>query len=117
MPKDLQNPKIMLLGCALEMIGTNRVVALDKLMEQEESYLKIMVSKIKVLGPDLVLVQKGAARQVQNMLQEAGVSLVINVKPEVLQRVARCTGGEVKDEISQILVRVDAHSRLSLRPV
>ena len=75
MPKDLKDPKIMLLGCALEMIGTNRVVALDKLMEQEESYLKIMVSKIKVLGPNLVLCQKGAAHQVVNMLHEAGVRM------------------------------------------
>ena len=102
MPTDLRDPRIMLLGCALEM-SSDRVIALDTLMEQEESYLKILVRKIKALGPNLVLVQKGAARQVQMQLQEANISVVINVKPEVLQRIARCTGGEVTEQIQQIV--------------
>ena len=106
MPTDLKDPRIMLLGCALEMSSDgekSRMIPLDTLMEQEESYLKILVRKIKALGPNLVLVQKGAARQVQMQLQEANISVVINVKPEVLQRIARCTGGEVTEQIQQII--------------
>ena len=83
--------------------GKSGVIQMDVLMEQEESYLKILVRKIKALGPNLVLVQKGAARQVKEWLQEAGISVVINVKAEVLKRVARCTGGEVTDQIEQII--------------
>ena len=96
----------MQLGCALEMSSDgekSRMIPLDTLMEQEESYLKMMVRKIKALGPNLVLVQKGAARQVQMQLQEANISVVINVKPEVLHRIARCTGGEVTEQIQQII--------------
>ena len=73
----LANPKIMLLGCALDMGGPTRMVGLDALLEQEETHHNILVRKIKALGPDLVLVQKNAAGRVVTGLQEAGITIHI----------------------------------------
>lgn len=54
------------------------------------------------MKPDLVLVQKSVSRIAQELFKKMGVTLVLNVKVSVLERIARCTGAE-------ILTSVDAH--------
>lgn len=54
------------------------------------------------MKPDLVLVQKSVSRIAQELFNQMGVTLVLNVKTSVLERIARCTGAE-------ILTSVDAH--------
>lgn len=54
------------------------------------------------MKPDIVLVQKSVSRIAQELFNKVGITLVLNVKASVLERVARCTGAE-------ILTSVDAH--------
>lgn len=54
------------------------------------------------MKPDLVLVQKSVSRIAQELFNQMGVTLVLNVKASVLERIAWCTGAE-------ILTSVDAH--------
>ncbi|KAF0739480.1 putative 1-phosphatidylinositol 3-phosphate 5-kinase [Aphis craccivora] len=54
------------------------------------------------MKPDLVLVQKSVSRIAQEIFNQMGVTLVLNVKTSVLERIARCTGAE-------ILTSIDAH--------
>lgn len=54
------------------------------------------------MKPDLVLVQKSVSRIAQELFIQMGVTLVLNVKASVLERISRCTGAE-------ILTSVDAH--------
>lgn len=54
------------------------------------------------MKPDLVLVQKSVSRIAQELFTQMNVTLVLNVKASVLERIARCTGAE-------ILTSVDAH--------
>lgn len=54
------------------------------------------------MKPNLVLVQKSVSRIAQELFNQMGVTLVLNVKASVLERIARCTGAE-------ILTSVDAH--------
>lgn len=96
MRTDVVQPKIMLLGCALEFQRRQgSVQPMQQLLEQEEEYLKILVKKIRALEPDVVLVERTASRKVQTWLLQAGISLVINVKEKLLARIARLTGCEV----------------------
>lgn len=60
------------------------------------------VSRITSLGPDIVLIHRSVSRLAQDRLRESGVTLVLNVKLSVLERVARCTG-------ASIVNTVDAH--------
>lgn len=96
MRTEVERPKIMLLGGALEFQRREgSVQPMQQLLEQEEEYLKILVKKIRVLSPDVVLVEKSASRKVQMWLLNANISLVINVKAALLHRIARMTGGAV----------------------
>lgn len=60
------------------------------------------MNRIVSMKPDLVLVQKSVSRIAQELFNLMGVTLVLNVKATVLERISRCTGAE-------ILTSVDAH--------
>jgi 1-phosphatidylinositol-3-phosphate 5-kinase len=69
---------------------------------QEREYLRHVVARIANLQPDLVLVHRSVSRLAQELLLALRVTLVLNVKASVLERVARCTGAD-------IVTSVDAH--------
>ena len=117
MRREITTPRILLLGCALEYQRRENVLtALSQLMEQEEEYLRILVTRITSLAPDLVLVEKTAARTVQDALRDANISLVLNVKRPLLQRIARCTGAEIIPFSEQVPAPLRAHSGAALSP-
>lgn len=60
------------------------------------------VARITAMGPDVVLVHRSVSRLAQDRLRECGVTLVLNVKLSILERVARCTGANIVNS-------VDAH--------
>lgn len=57
------------------------------------------MARIAAMGPDLVLVQRNVSRLAQERLLQLGISLVLNVKPRVLERVARMTGAVIVHSI------------------
>lgn len=69
---------------------------------QEREYLRHIVARIANLQPDLVLVHRNVSRLAQEFLLALRVTLVLNVKASVLERVARCTQAD-------IVTSVDAH--------
>lgn len=73
----------------------------DKFL-QEREYLRHVVARIANLQPDLVLVHRNVSRLAQEFLLALRVTLVLNVKASVLERVARCTQAD-------IVTSVDAH--------
>ncbi|KAJ9599192.1 hypothetical protein L9F63_010323, partial [Diploptera punctata] len=68
----------------------------------EREYLRHVVARIANLQPDLVLVHRNVSRLAQEFLLALKVTLVLNVKANVLERVARCTQAD-------IVTSVDAH--------
>lgn len=69
---------------------------------QEQEYLRNTVARIVSLQPDLVLVHRNVSRIAQESLNSYGITLVLNVKMSVMERVSRCTNAD-------ILTSVDAH--------
>jgi 1-phosphatidylinositol-3-phosphate 5-kinase len=92
---DIKNARVLLLGCSVEFERKEqRLVSFDKLLVQEREYLKILVSKIASMKPDVVLVEKSISRPAQDMLVEAGICFAVNVKPHlmhVVARISQCT--------------------------
>lgn len=86
-------PRILLLTGGIEFQRTdNRLSSMDTLIEQEEKYMEILVEKIMSLKPDIVLVGKSVARTAQELLCSHKVVVMQNVKPQLLERIARLTG-------------------------
>lgn len=96
MRTDVQQPRILALGGALEYARpSSKLSSFDALIEQEKEYLRGVVNRLLEVQPDVLLVERGIARYAQDLLLEAGVSVVINVQPDLLQRIVQCTGGQM----------------------
>ena len=69
------------------------------------------VARINSLKPDIVLTQKSVARLAQDKLRESGVTLVLNVKLSILERLARCTGADIVETVD---AHISTRSRLGM---
>ncbi|KAK9307472.1 hypothetical protein QLX08_002112 [Tetragonisca angustula] len=96
----IAHPKILLLQCGLMYQRVEgKLLSLEPVMLQENQYLGHTVARITALGPDVVLVHRSVSRLAQDRLRECGVTLVLNVKLSVLERIARCTGANIVNTI------------------
>uniref|UniRef100_A0A8C2JI73 1-phosphatidylinositol 3-phosphate 5-kinase n=1 Tax=Cyprinus carpio TaxID=7962 RepID=A0A8C2JI73_CYPCA len=103
----IKNPKILLLKCSIEYLyrEETKFTCIDPIVLQEREFLKNYVQRIADVRPNLVLVEKTVSRIAQDMLLEHGISLVINVKPQVLDRVSRMTQGDLVISMDQLLTK------------
>ncbi|XP_066582542.1 1-phosphatidylinositol 3-phosphate 5-kinase isoform X2 [Prorops nasuta] len=96
----IAQPKILLLQCGVMYQRVEgKLLSLEPVMLQENEFLGHTVARITELGPDVVLVHRSVSRLAQDRLRECGVTLVLNVKLSVLERVARCTGANIVNTI------------------
>ncbi|KAL3915868.1 MAG: hypothetical protein SGILL_005444, partial [Bacillariaceae sp.] len=104
MPREIINPKIMLLSGGIEFTRTeNRITSLDTLLEQEDKYIEILVTKILKLKPDIVMVGKAVSRRAQELLFKNNVQLIQHVKPSLLTRLSRLTGATIISSTDHIM--------------
>lgn len=101
MSTTINNAKIMLLSGGIEFTRTGRV-SLDALLEQEERYMEILVSKIFKLKPNVLLVARSVSRRAQELLKKANIALIQYVKPTLMTRIARQTGATVLTSIDHV---------------
>ncbi|XP_061735592.1 LOW QUALITY PROTEIN: 1-phosphatidylinositol 3-phosphate 5-kinase [Nerophis ophidion] len=103
----IKNPKILLLKCSIEYLyrEETKFTCIDPIVLQEREFLKNYVQRIVDVRPNLVLVEKTVSRIAQDMLLEHGITLVINVKPQVLDRVSRMTQGDLVLSMDQLLTK------------
>ncbi|XP_066542383.1 1-phosphatidylinositol 3-phosphate 5-kinase isoform X9 [Hoplias malabaricus] len=103
----IKNPKILLLKCSIEYLyrEETKFTCIDPIVLQEREFLKNYVQRIADVRPNLVLVEKTVSRIAQEMLLEHGITLVINVKPQVLDRVSRMTQGDLVMSMDQLLTK------------
>ncbi|XP_043694899.1 putative 1-phosphatidylinositol-3-phosphate 5-kinase FAB1C isoform X2 [Telopea speciosissima] len=103
MTSQYKNPRLLLLGGALEYQRVpNQLASLDTLLQQEIEHLKMVVSKIEVHRPNVLLVEKSVSSYAQEYLLAKEISLVLNVKKPLLERIARCTGALIVPSIDNL---------------
>ena len=106
MPKRIENAKIALLNCALEIEKTEfdakiNISSPDQMkmfLEEENRMLKDMVDKIKNTGANVVICQKGIDDIAQHYLAKSGILTVRRVKESDMTRLARATGGSCSEQ-------------------
>lgn len=98
-----EKPRIIILGGALEYQRvSNLLSSFDTLLQQETDYLKMAVAKIKAHQPSVVLVEKSVSRHAQDLFLEKNISLVLNIKRPLLERISRCTGAHIVPSIDYL---------------
>jgi len=110
MPKRVEKAKIALLNLALEVketetdakINITSPEQLRSFMEEERRMLKEMVDKIKSVGANVVLCQKGIDDVAQHYLAKEGILAVRRVKESDMEKLARATGGKIVTNIRDL---------------
>ncbi|XP_054915825.1 1-phosphatidylinositol 3-phosphate 5-kinase isoform X5 [Poeciliopsis prolifica] len=107
MNSSIKNPKILLLKCSIEYLyrEETKFTCIEPIVLQEREFLKNYVQRIVDVRPNLVLVEKTVSRIAQDMLLEHGITLVINVKSQVLDRVSHMTQGDLVMSMDQLLTK------------
>ncbi|XP_028752152.1 1-phosphatidylinositol-3-phosphate 5-kinase FAB1B-like [Neltuma alba] len=103
MKSKVDKPRVLILGGALEYQRVaNLLTSVDTLLQQEMEHLKMAVAKIAAQQPDILLVEKSVSRYAQEYLLAQGISLVLNVKMPLLERIARCTGTQIAPSVDHL---------------
>ncbi|TYH12877.1 hypothetical protein ES288_A06G100900v1 [Gossypium darwinii] len=103
MTSKIDKPRFLILGGALEFRRiSNHLSSFDTLLQQEMDHLKMAVAKIDAHHPKVLLVEKSVSRYAQEYLLDKGISLVLNIKRPLLERIARCTGAQIVPSIDRL---------------
>ncbi|CAI8607812.1 unnamed protein product [Vicia faba] len=103
MTSKVDKPRLLILGGALEYQRvTNLLSSVDTLLQQETDHLKMAVAKIASHQPSILLVEKSVSRYAQEYLLAKDITLVLNVKRPLLERLARCTGTQIVPSIDHL---------------
>lgn len=60
------------------------------------------VAKISAQNPNILLVEKSVSRFAQEYLLAKNISLVLNIKRPLLERIARCTGAQIVPSVDHL---------------
>lgn len=128
MVSEHKNAKLLILGGALEYHRvTNKLASIGTILEQvysssylcwicvyyvsalteevplmqEKEHLRKIVGKIESRRPNVLLVEKSASSYAQELLAK-DISLVLNVKRPLLDRISRCTGAQIASSVDNI---------------
>jgi thermosome len=110
MPKKKENAKIALLDMALEIEKTEMTAEIrihepnqmKAFLDQEDSSLREMVTKIKASGAEVVFCQKGLDDMVQHYLSKEGIIAARRVKESDMEKLAKATGGRITANLNDL---------------
>jgi len=110
MPKKVENAKIALVNCPLEIEKTEidakiEITSPDQLklfLDEEENMLKEMVEKIKASGATALFCQKGIDDIAQHFLAKAGIIAVRRLKESDMKKLGRATGARVVSSVDEL---------------
>lgn len=103
MPRNIAQPKVLIITFALEYARhQTHFMSLDPVIAQEREYLRNLVDRIVALKPNVLLVHRNVSGLALEFIEEAGISVVSNVKETVLNAVARCTQSKPVSSVDQL---------------
>ena len=113
MPKHVENAKIALIDCPLEIEKTEisaeiRIrdpTQMQAFLDQETKMLKQMSDKIKASGANVVFCQKGIDDMAQHFLSKEGILAARRVKESDMEKLARATGGRIVSDLGDLAVK------------
>jgi len=110
MPKRIENVKIALLDCPLEVekgefnaeIRIKDPTQIKAFLDKETSMLKEMVEKVKTSGAKVLFCQKGVDDMTQHLMAKAGIIAARRVKKSDMEKLAKATGGRIITKLDDL---------------
>ncbi len=110
MPKKIENAKIALLDCPLEIQKTETSAEIrirdptqmKAFLDQETRMLKEMVEKIKAVGARVLFCQKGIDDMAQHFLAKHEILAARRVKQSDMEKLSRATGARIVTDLDDL---------------
>ncbi|MBS7654421.1 MAG: thermosome subunit beta [Candidatus Bathyarchaeia archaeon] len=110
MPKRVEKAKIALLNCPLEIEKTEfsaeiRIrdpLQMKAFLDKETEMLREMVKKIKDVGANVVICQKGIDDMAQHFLAKEGILAVRRAKESDMEKLAKATGARIATNLEDL---------------
>jgi len=110
MPTKIQNAKIVLLNCPLEIektemsaeIRISDPTQMQMFIEEEQRMIKQMVEKIHKVGANVVICQKGIDDIAQHYLAKYGILAVRRVKESDMSKLAKACGATITSNLEDL---------------
>ena len=110
MPKRIENAKIALINCPLEVektefdakINIETPEQMEAFLREEENMLKDMVEKIAAAGANVVICQKGIDDMAQHFLARKGILAVRRAKKSDMEKLSKATGGKIVTNLEDL---------------
>lgn len=102
----IKAPKIALLMFPIEYLKQKeQFISLRIVNSQQSVYISNLVSRLVSLEPDVVVVGDTVCGLAENLLEEAGVTVLSNVKPQVIERISRYTKGDIFQSVNDLFFK------------
>ena len=110
MPKKVLDAKIALIDAAMEIkkteidakIEITDPTQLQGFLDEEEKMLHKMVDKVKFVGANVVICQKGIDDLAQHFLAKEGILALRRVKKSDMEKLSKATGASVTSKIDEL---------------
>ena len=110
MPRRIDDAKIALLNCPLEIektemsaeIRINQPQQMQRFLDEENRMLRSMVDKIKSSGANVVLCQKGIDDMAQHYLAKEGIVAVRRIKESDMTKLSKATDAKIITNIDEL---------------
>ncbi|KAG2732882.1 hypothetical protein G9P44_003872 [Scheffersomyces stipitis] len=106
MSSTLRNPKIALLMFPLEYLKQKeQFISLRIIGSQQAVYITNLVSRIVSLEPDIIVVGDSVCGLAESLLEEAGITVISNTKPQVIERISRYTKADIFQSVNDLFFK------------
>ncbi|SCU98012.1 LAFA_0G14862g1_1 [Lachancea sp. 'fantastica'] len=103
MPRVLKSPRVLLIMFPLEYQKSEaHFMSIDSVMAQEREYLKKLVLRLTTLNPDLILVGANVSGYALELLNDAGIAVQFNMKPQVIERISKVTDASIAITVDKL---------------
>ncbi|RLV95687.1 1-phosphatidylinositol 3-phosphate 5-kinase fab1 [Spathaspora sp. JA1] len=106
MSSEIQHPRIALLMFPLEYLKQRQqFISLRIIHAQQSVYITNLVSRLISLEPDIIVVGDSVCGLAQQLLEEAGITVMSNVKPQVIERISRYTNADIFQSVNDLFFK------------
>ncbi|KAH6657346.1 hypothetical protein BKA67DRAFT_555042 [Truncatella angustata] len=108
MPRRLASPRVVIVSFPIEYRRHQQhFMSLKPAIDEEKEFLKVIVSRIVTLRPQLVLAEKSVSGLALQYLSEHNIAVAYNVKPSVIYAVSRCLEAPIISSIDMLSLPVE----------
>lgn len=102
----IENPKIALLMFPIEYLKQKeQFISLRIVNSQQAVYISNLVSRLVSLEPDIIVVGDTVCGLAEQLLEDANITVISNMKPQVIERISRYTKGDIFQSVNDLFFK------------